>query len=91
MSNPESVKAEDLPNEQTEQEKDDEDQKRKMVEKGLLQSKQIRDNPLAKNLVIGKRGRPPTKQYSEAFSKFQKSEFDGKVPKTVEESCERIK
>lgn len=65
MSNTESVKAEDNPpNDKPDIEKVDDDQKRKMVEKGLLQSKQIKENPLAKNLMIGKRGRPPTKQHN---------------------------
>ena len=31
----------------------------KMVEKGVLQSQQIKENPLTQNMVIGKRGRPP--------------------------------
>lgn len=31
----------------------------KMVEKGVLQSQQIRENLLTQNMVIGKRGRPP--------------------------------
>ena len=33
--------------------------KMKMVEKGVLQSQQIKENPLTQNLIIGKRGRPP--------------------------------
>ena len=31
----------------------------KMVQKGVLQSQQIKENPLTQNMVIGKRGRPP--------------------------------
>jgi len=30
-----------------------------MVEKGLLQSQQIKENPLTQNFAVGKRGRPP--------------------------------
>ena len=32
-----------------------------MVQKGLEQSAQIKENPLTQNLAVGKRGRPRTK------------------------------
>ena len=34
----------------------------RMVEKGVAQSQQIKENPLTQNLMIGKRGRPPGRQ-----------------------------
>ena len=48
-----------------------------MVEKGLLQSLQIKENPLTQNFIIGKRGRPKNNQNKDtALNKIQKTEDD---------------
>ena len=50
-----------------------------MVEKGLQQSQQIKENPLTQNFIIGKRGRPKNqnKDQQQGANKTQKTGEDG--------------
>ena len=52
-------KNEELDEKQKEEIRIKEEEKRRMVEKGLMQSQQIKENPLTQNFAVGKRGRPP--------------------------------
>ena len=45
-----------------------------MVEKGLLQSQQIKENPLTQNFAVGKRGRPPNISKNPVANKRAKRE-----------------
>jgi len=48
-----------------------EEEFKKMVEKGLKQSQQIKANPLTQNFSIGKRGRPPNSTKNKKLSEQQ--------------------
>ena len=56
-----------------------EEQTAKMLEKGLRQSEQIKENPLARGVAVGKRGRPRTSDRVSSGkppSKRRKTEVD---------------
>ena len=59
-----------------------------MVERGLKQSEQIKENPLTQNFVIGKRGRPPNPLKAGQANKKKKKDHGTEETITEKEPVE---